>query len=478
MRRLAASVAVSLLFSSQAYAGGAGAGIAQTGGAGGGASADAAHGLSGNPAAAVGARGTELHGDLGFMILQASYARMPRTGPGADPNDPADDVTHRKGETFGMSSVPYFAVRSDRPFAAKSEDSKLGIGFSLSVPFGRSVRYNDEHGGRYHLNYVKYSTIYLAPVLAVRPIPSVRIGAGPVLGYSQFSVTQRVDLAPSLILMSPGDPAPPAESGLLEGEVDVRGAKSFTPHFTGGVMVDVGEKATVGASFISGARAAMKGKSELTPSLDFNVQSTGDFTLRQNLPPMVNVGGRIAPNETMSFSLEGQWVGWSVNRQYDITIENSRISSGDEDTQALLTALDINEGQLVENILDKEQVTARGWKDSINVTAGAELARGPMRWRLDLGYDQSAIPDRNVSAGNLDYSYFVAGVSGRWTPRKGNWAVGGSLAQFISPVRTVSESESRYDTYQPYGSGFAYPSGAGTYSATLTRVAVNTTFRF
>jgi long-subunit fatty acid transport protein len=464
---------IAVLGAGTAHAGGSGSGIFQQGGAGAGASSADARGLALNPAAAVGADGTEIHLDVAMMMLRTRYERAPYFGTDPD-TDP--DRTFRAASAGAESLVPYVAIRSDSLFKNGSKHSKLGLGFSISAPFGRNLNWKDEYPGRYHLDKIRFSTLYAAPTLAIRPTPSLRFGAGPVIGWTRFTVSQRVDLAPTLQEMVPGDPPPPPEMGLLEGAVYVKDASGVSIGFTAGTLIDIGDRATIGLGFVSGSELTVSGRSKVTPSLDLNVYSEGDFELTQNLPPMINAGVRYRANERLELSLDAQWVGWSANDEFHITIRNSQIRSSQADLQFLLDRLDINEGQLIEGILDKDQVAARGWHDTWNATLGAQLTSGSMKSRFDIGYDASAIPDHSVSPGNLDFDTMLFAISTRWEPEKSPWSIGGSITQMFGSPRKISNS--RFHTYQPLESGYAYPSGNGEYSATITRLALNTSVRF
>lgn len=460
----------------RAFAGGAGTGIPETGGQGAGAASADAKGLAANPAAAAGVGGTEATLDVALMVLDVRYQRAPYRG--TDPtNDP--DRTFKPASSFNAAVVPYVGVRSDALFG---KEPKLGIGMSVAAPFGRLVHFTPNYPGRYHLVTIDYSTVYATPAIALRPIPALRIGLGPVVGITSVRLRQRLDLAPTLQEIAPGDPPPPPESGLLEGEVLVREAQGVSYGFTVGGLVDVGERATIGLSFLSGQSSEAHGRSKVTPSRDLTLYTKGDFTLTQNLPPIVNAGVRYRLAEKpLEFSLEGQWVGWSVNRYFHLEIENSEIASSNADMQTLIDFLaaqgfDVNEGQVIENIFDKDQYIARKYRNTWNALGGVEWQwRENVRARFQLGYDRSAIPDRTVNIGNVDFDSVVLGVGVTWTPKNRPLEIGLGISQYVSATRSVKESD-----FATHGRPveYAFPSGEGKYSAVLSRVATNVTYRF
>ena len=478
MTRRALAFAAALTFSAGvAHAGGSGVGIPETGGQGAGASSADARGLSANPAAAVGAGRTELFADGGFLVLDVHYERAPYR----DPTDPANDRTFDASDSLNMALVPYLAVRSDAPLHSATS-GKVGTGLSISVPFGRNVHFAPSHPGRYHVVTADFNTVYVAPALAIRPVPSLRFGIGPVIGVTTLRLRQRVDLAPTLQELAPGDPPVPPESGLLEGEVLVRHAQGTSFGVTAGALIDLGPQATIGLGFTSQQQVDVKGRSRVTPSRDLTLYTKGDFTLTQNLPPIVNLGGRYRLASPWEFSGELQWTGWSVNRYYHLQIEDSEIASSSGDMQDLMDFLaaqgfDLNEGQIVENIFDKDQYIARGHRDSVSVIFGAEHGRGTrLKKRVELGYETAAVPDDHANVGNVDFDTIVVGAGLTWRPGDSDrFELGGGWTQFVLLPRTIRDS--KFTTHGvPHE--YAFPSGNGKYSAILSRIALNAAWRF
>src|SRR5438309_8335842 len=187
-----------LLLPATALAGGAGSGIPGTGGAGAGAASADTRGLSANPAAAVGAGGTETTFDMAAMLLQLHYQRAPQDG-----------TSYAGSDSINPAPVPYFAIRSDRPFDGVAfdgrqtygygygdryrpgprpmrgnnvpysrrhagDDARLGVGLSLAPMFGRQVHLPADAAGRYHLVDLNYFTAYLTPSIAFRPMRGLR----------------------------------------------------------------------------------------------------------------------------------------------------------------------------------------------------------------------------------------------------------------------------------------------------------------
>lgn len=453
---------------------------ARAGIAGVGAANGSSRGLASNPAFAVGSGGFETSFDLTGTLALLHYTRAPYEGTDPD-RDP--DRTFATSNTWQHGASPSFAFRMDthRPprGGPRREPSPLGVGVSLAFPTGTSVTLEPEGPGRYHMINAISFTGYLAPVVAWRPrqLPRLRVGFGPALTLSYLSIKKRVDLAPSLQELTGGDPPYTPESRLLEGQFEVDGAMGYGLTFTTGVSLEVGGRALLGLGFIAPSRTTLRGTSYLTPSLDFDVHSRARFALSQNLPPILNAGARYRLKENVLLTGEAQWIGWSRAKTSTIRITGSTLYSPSGETQLLLDTLGINEGQLVEGILDKDQPSPRGFHDGWNVVVGTEVGGGArLRWRFETGFFRATVPDEYVNPSNLDFDNVVLGAGATWSPRKG-LQVGLNVHEYLNAGRTIRNS--RYQTYgSPHGSTYAFPTGNGTYRLLVTRVVMTTAWRF
>ncbi len=452
----------------------ASAATAEAGTLGVGAADSRAMSLAANPALAVGADGTEIAVELQQRLAWIEYRRAPYDG--TDPvSDP--DRTFDPEERFMTARVPFFAVRTElrRRAAGATEPARWGLGASVSVPYGSGVEFSADGPGRYHMIRATSYAVYVAPVVALRAGPNLRLGAGPVLAVALLSARLRTDIAPNLNELDPQDPPRAPETGLLEGEFRIDDPNGIAPTVTAGFLYEPGPRWRFGASYTAGTFVEQRGRSRFTPSLDFNVVSDAGFTYLQYLPPVAHAGARWRPDDAVELSLEAGWIGWSTNSVTRSKVAGSRIRATQEDLEALLDALEINESSLVE-LLDKDQTSLRGYHDGWTVVLGGALANGRLRPRGEVGFTRNTVPDAYMNVGNMDFDAWILTAGATWAPEAWPATFGLSMIQYFPRDRRIESSRFRSDA--PVDSGFAYPTGNGVYRARSMRFSLTTSVRF
>lgn len=427
---------------------------------GAGASGSDAKSLSTNPAAAVGG-GTEIFFSLTPTLATVHYTREP------GPNGP---YPTSKANTLGQ--VPYFAVRYDLgPRATgrlRPAPSEFGVGLSVSAPTGSSLALPADGPGRYHLISGSSFALYITPALAWRPLPNLRVGAGPSLVIGSLTAHKRIDLAPSLAALSPSQPPPAPEQPALEGEVDVNRALGATATASVGAIWEPFDELRLGIGYIFATDVTMHGRSELTPSLDIAVKADGDFAYTKHLPPFLNVGARWHAGPPLVLWLEGQWIGWSTNRTSHVRISNSQIRGTNADLQTLLLGLGLTQNQLVQGILNRDSDSWNGDRDTGNAIAGVEWRFDEWHVRGEAGYFLSSVPIQYVTPAELDFDSVLLGTGFTWAPERRRFELGASFDRYLTTRIDVRNSAYSSTAADPR---FQLPSGNGHYEASLTKIA-------
>lgn len=439
-----------------AHAGNSGIAIPETGGQTAGAASEGAEGLILNPAASSSSPGGELYIDAGMLYLSPSYTRTDGNGTGYAP-----------AAYTVVSPHPTVSV------AMNPRNMPLGFGLSFFVPYGRKARYPIEGSQRYHVADIEFHAMHLVPSVSYAPTRRLRFGAGPTFIYNDITLRQRVDMGVTIYQMDPAaTPAPPVEDPFLEGELQVDYAHGFSVGWTAGVAFQPVDTVTLGVSYLSGPPVEMHGRSVLTPSLDLEVESHADFTMSYDLPPVVNAGVRWEATRNLTLGADFQWLGWSVMDRLTVEFANSELRGTNPEIDALLLQLG---SQLdLGAALDKTKYIGRYPENTWNSHVMAST-RVRDRWTFSgvVGYDQHAVPDRTVNAGNLDFDTLSVGI-GVERELSDKWTFFATSTQLFPFERTVTDSD--FDPYESADSGLGNTNANGTYSAFLHRAAVG--FRY
>lgn len=432
-----------------------------------GASAGDVRSLSLNPAAAIGAPVIEVYAaDVGTL----AYLRYRRLA------DSSGSYPMNRAFVFGEG--PSVAIRRNLGAAAHDRHAlaRFGAGISLFVPTGSSVHWPASSPGHYHLIQGTSFAAFLSPVLAWRPVPRLRIGAGPSVVIGSISAEKRIDLAPTLASIFPSSTPPPYESGLLEGNFVVT---AWGAGLTGtiGAIWDASDTFRAGISLLGPSDATLRGRSHFTPSLDFAVSADGDFELTKHYPWYLNAGARYRPEPPLTLYFEGQFVGWSRNYRSHVRITSSRVRGTNADLQALLTALGLTESQLVEDVLDRDQGSLNGDHDAANAVVGADwhFVRERVHARGEAGYLLASVPTKYMTPGNVDFDAAILGAGASWRLPGDHVELGLSVTEYFLIGRDVRDSAFRSDSPDPE---LQLPTGNGDYSGSLTRVIAQATTRF
>jgi long-chain fatty acid transport protein len=92
----------------------------------------------------------------------------------------------------------------------------LHLGLGVNAPFGLSTEYEDDWVGRYHALESSLRTYDIQPVVAVKPVPWLSIGAGARFQYADAELTQAIDFGSVLAGLGVPGAAPFGADGKVE----------------------------------------------------------------------------------------------------------------------------------------------------------------------------------------------------------------------------------------------------------------------
>ncbi|MGL4292088.1 MAG: OmpP1/FadL family transporter [Bacteroidales bacterium] len=330
---------------------------------------------------------------LGFMEGTADFS-VGVSGIMAEATYKNGDYKHK---TDNDISTPMYAYAGFRIY------DNLKAGIALTTPYGSGLNWGKEWAGAALVQDISLQSFCLQPTLSWKIMDRLSIGAGLSLYKGNFSLSRAVLPAGALNQLAPLAPAlGPDLGGQLTnfiknyGDVNLLSA-TLSGHsgvrvgYNVGVMFDVNDKITLGASYRSKVGMRVKeGKAELTYANEAELKSLignlnkalgaigkdpivippldeGTFKAELPLPANLTVGVSYKPTSKLQLAFDLQTVFWSAYQNLDV--------------------------QFTENVLGGYSIKAeKNYKNTVIARVGGEYALTD-RFDLRAGvyFDQSPI---------------------------------------------------------------------------------------
>ena len=234
-------------------------------------------------------------------------------------------------------------------FTSPIIDGKLAVGIGVTVPFGLSGKWSKTGSLRYVTTEFKLRVINVNPSFAFKPFSFLSIGAGLDYYHASAHREKRVNvgLINSILTGLPIVPGTPDGTQKLEEHSDGFG-------YNVGLLLNITERHSIGASFRSKAVLHVNGKLKLSnlsgpTAAVFGASDTFVRTrTTAELPEMLSVGYAYRHGDLWSIEADFQWTNWS---RYDV------LTYGFRPTNALLEA-------------DNKQVN--DWHNTVSFALGGE----------------------------------------------------------------------------------------------------------
>ena len=304
-------------------------------------------------------------------------------------------------ETDNPIGTPFYL------YATYKINDKLTAGLGVYTPFGSTVDYGEDWSGKYLIQDISLSAIFIQPTLSYNINDKLRVGAGFAIVRGAFEINR----------------AAPVPIG-NDAQVNLQG-DAIAFGFNAGVHYDVNEKFSVGLTHRSKVDVELEGgDAEFT--VDAALASRfpdSEFDATLPLPATTTLGLAFQVSEKLLVSVEGSFVEWSGYESLDFDFAEEVIA---------------------------DSKNPRNYEDAMIFRAGAQYSYSEMfDFRAGFYYDQSPIQDEyfNPETPNSDNIGMTLGLSGHIGERFGFDA---SLLYIIGLER---DSE-----YQPSGFGGTYAS--------------------
>lgn len=224
--------------------------------------------------------------------------------------------------------------------AAFSIYDNLKAGISFYTPYGSCINWTDNWPGAVFNQSVNLKVFTVQPTVAWRVIPKLSIGAGLMVSWGTVDLNKGLVSAESFqtlvnYMAAVGMiPAGGQLPGLTPASVNLTGSAHPRLGVNVGVMYDINDKWTVGASFRSEmmmkvkagnaqVRYAYNEVGELAPIMDqikamTNDVNNAEFKAQMPCAAIYNVGVSYKPISDLVLAFDAQFTQWSAYKSLDI----------------------------------------------------------------------------------------------------------------------------------------------------------------
>lgn len=230
-------------------------------------------------------------------------------------------------------STPMYAYAGFRIY------DNLAAGISVTTPYGSGLNWGKDWVGAHLVQDINLKSFSIQPTIAYRPIEGLSFGAGLMI------MTGDIELSRALMPKGFMSALLPQYKDVNLASATLSGKSKLGIGFNVGVMYDINEKFTVGASYRSKVKMKVKaGTADLTyasdkikdilggiPDSPLPIIDQGTFAAEMPMPSNFNIGVTYRPTDRWTVSGEVQFVGWAAYDSLNIQF-----------TEAVLGKYDMN----------------------------------------------------------------------------------------------------------------------------------------
>jgi long-chain fatty acid transport protein len=210
------------------------------------------------------------------------------------------DGTNYQARTDNPTGTPFFGY-----FSYKFKE-KLAVGVGVYTPFGSSAKWNDDWAGRYLIQNIKLSAIFIQPTIAYNFKNKFGIGAGFVVALGDVEINKAL-----------------AYSG--DSKANLKGSAT-SYGFNAGVFYKPIEKLNIGVDYRSAITMNLEGGDAtftVPSALSSSVPAENKFDASLPLPANLDFGLSYQFNDKFTLAAEVNWIMWNTYESLDFTFEQS-----------------------------------------------------------------------------------------------------------------------------------------------------------
>lgn len=211
----------------------------------------------------------------------------------------------------------------------------LKVGVSFYTPYGSGINWGENWQGAVLNQSVALKAFTLQPTISYRIIPSLAIGVGAMVTWGTVDLNKGLVPADSFngVLNQLGQlgvlPAGVTwPTGDMPASLNLNGKAAVAVGINAGVMWDINEKVTVGASYrskmnmtVKNGTAALSYANDLAASVlqsQLGVLNQANFTATMPAASVLNFGVSYRPVKKLLLACDAQLTGWSAYKSLDV----------------------------------------------------------------------------------------------------------------------------------------------------------------
>jgi long-chain fatty acid transport protein len=210
------------------------------------------------------------------------------------------DGTDYQARTENPTGTPFYGY-----FSYKFKD-QFAVGIGVYTPFGSTAKWSEDWAGRYLIQDIDLSAIFIQPTVAWNYKNKFGIGAGFVIAMGNVELNKAL-------------PYSEESKANLQGEATNYG-------FNAGVYYKPTEKISIGVDYRSKIEMNLEGGDAtftVPVSLSTSVPAENKFDATLPLPGNLDFGVSYDFNEKFTMAVEFNWIMWSTYESLDFTFEEA-----------------------------------------------------------------------------------------------------------------------------------------------------------
>lgn len=216
----------------------------------------------------------------------------------------------------------------------------LKAGVSFYTPYGSNINWTENWPGAMLNQKVKLSTYTVQPTFAWRITPRFSVGAGLMVTWGSVDLNKGLVSPESIDAILSLTPSDFRFNSTVPASVNLKGTSQVAVGYNIGLMYDINDKWTVGASYrskmemkVKAGTASVRFVNEMARQLleqRLGILDQANFEASMPCVGILNVGGSFKPVPRLTLAADVQLSFWKSYKQLDIVFLSEQLTPYDQ----------------------------------------------------------------------------------------------------------------------------------------------------